>query len=278
MTTAIGDAKKSVLLLALLLLASLFIAPNSWAQDEPKAEQPKAEELDADAIIERAVERNALGFESGRATVILSVYDRGGERRERHLDVRSKRIDGQARTLMTLTEPAEVRGQAFLFAENKEGADDMWMYVPAFKVTRRVEGSQKRSSFLGSHFTFADLESRDLRQASYTRKDDESIGDNPVFVIEARSKHPEDSDYGRIVAYIRQSDFLPLRVRFFDKNNSLLKTLFSERINKTDAGATFVEQMTLRAEEGGYTTIRIPSLDTTAELPDAIFSRDELGR
>lgn len=285
-----------------LLLAAtsslLLVLPTSlvWAQDDVEevesAEMAVAEEveeveevedgdegeLSAGEIIERATRRNALGFEAGRAQITLSVYDRAGERRERALDVRSKRQEERSRTLMSLTEPAEVRGQSFLFVENTEGTDDMWMYVPAFDVTRRVEGNQRRSSFLGSHFTFADLESRDLRDGSYRRLSDESIGEHEVYVIEATPNTPAESDYARVLAYIRKSDHIPLRVRFYDKDGELAKTLFSERINADDQDATYVEQMTLRAEDGGYTTIEITGLDTDVDIPDSIFDRGQLGR
>lgn len=236
------------------------------------------DELSAEEIIDRAVERNAVGFDAGRAQVVLTVFDRAGEKRERHLDVRSKRDDDRSRTIMTLTDPAEVRGQAFLFIENPDGADDMWMYVPAFDVTRRVEGRQRRSAFLGSHFTFADLESRDLREANYRRRDDDTVGEHEVYVIEARPKKPEESDYQRVVAYVRKSDFIPLRVRFYDKGGDLDKTLFAERLEKTGDDVTYIERMTLRSESGGYTRMEIGGLDTNVDLPDALFDREELGR
>jgi outer membrane lipoprotein-sorting protein len=236
------------------------------------------EELGADEIIERTVERNAMGFEAGRAQVVLTVFDRAGEQRERQLDVRSRRDDDRSRTLMSLTAPAEVRGQAFLFVENPDADDDMWMYLPAFEFTRRVEGRQRRSSFLGSHFTFADLESRDLRESEYTRRDDDEIGGHQVYVIEARPKNPQESDYQKVVAFVRKSDFIPLRVRFYDKSGDLEKTLFAEELADTDEDVTYIRRMSLHAEAGGYTRIEISGLDTEVELPDSLFDREEFGR
>ncbi len=241
----------------------------------------QAQANDADEIIEQAVERNALGFEAGRAQVVLKVYDEEGEREERHLDVRSRRDgdDGEerSRTVMSLTDPAEVRGQAFLFVENPEADDDMWMHVPALEVTRRVEGDQRRSSFLGTHFTFADLESRDLREASYTDRGEDRIGEYDVYVIEARPDDPGESDYERVVTYIRQDDKIPIRTRFYDRDGDLDKTLFTERLAE-EGDQKYIERMTLRSEAGGYTTVEIEELDSDVEIPESAFSRDELGR
>ncbi|MFB6351066.1 MAG: outer membrane lipoprotein-sorting protein, partial [Bradymonadaceae bacterium] len=97
---------------------------------------------------------NSLEFESGRAEVRLVIEDRNGDRSTRQMQIESKTIDGQVRTLIELTGPEELKGQSFLFAENDGGGDDVWMYVPAFEVTRRIEGSKKQGAFLGSHFTY----------------------------------------------------------------------------------------------------------------------------
>ncbi|RVU42546.1 outer membrane lipoprotein-sorting protein [Lujinxingia sediminis] len=235
-------------------------------------------ELSAQELIDQAMERNALGFDSGRAQITLIVYDRAGERRERRLDVRSRRADERGATRVELTDPPEVRGQSFLFVEQAEGQDDVWMYVPAFNVTRRVEGRQKRGAFLGTHFTFADLESRDLREATYRRLPDETIGQTPVYVIEARPTDASASDYSRVVTYLRKEDQIPMRTRFFGKDGELEKTLFSEKLNTAEGGRSYIEQMTLRSEQGGYTTIVINALDPNVELPESVFSREDLGR
>lgn len=252
-----------------VLVAFGLVSTTAFAQDSPET---------AEEIIERSAERNALGFETGRAQIRLTVFDREGEQRERLLDVRSRREDDRTQTVMTLTDPPEVRDQAFLFHENPDGADDMWMHVPAFEVTRRVEGSQRRSAFLGTHFTFADLESRDLREASYDRQSDQQIGDYDVHVIEARPDNPEQSDYERVVAFVRTSDYIPIRIRFYDRDGELDKTLFTERLGTTDDDTTYIEKMTLRSESGGYTTIEIEDLDSDVELPASMFDREELGR
>jgi hypothetical protein len=235
-----------------------------------------AEGPTADEIVDRALDQNAMGFQSGKAQLTLKIEDASGDSRTRKLEVKSKKINDLGRTLVTLTSPKEVRGQAFLFAE-KKGEDDVWMYLPAFKVTRRIEGGQKNGSFLGSHFTYADLESRDLKESTYRKLPDEKIGKYAVHVVEAIPKKGASSDYEKVVVYVRQSDYIPLKVKFYGKGEKLAKTLFVEKLDKTSGGQTYAKQMTLRPKSGGFTTIVINGLDE-AELPDSIFSRDQLGK
>lgn len=236
-----------------------------------------ADPLTANQIIDRSLDHNAIGFDAGSAQLTLKVEDAKGATRERSIDVKSKKINDVGHTLVTLTAPQEVRGQAFLFVD-RAGEDDVWMYLPAFKVTRRVEGGQKNGAFLGSHFTYADLESRDLDDATYEKLPDEKIGKDDVYVVKATPKPGSTSSWSSVVSYIRQSDFMPLRVRFYDGSGKVDRTIFIEKLDTTSDGKTYVQQMTLRPAAGGFTTIVISNLRRDAELPDSIFSRDQLGK
>lgn len=261
---------------------ALPLAPtNLGAQEASKSKGASKQAMTAKQIMDEMNAKNsALGVSSGEARIELVIEDRTGTRRTRELVVRSKSIDDASRTLVRLTAPRELDGQAFLFAENKKGEDDVWMYLPAFKVSRRVEGSQKRGAFLGSHFSFSDLESRDLKDGEYKRLDDEKIGKDDVFVISVTPRDASSSDYGQVIAYVRQSDYMPLKMKFYDKEaaSGVSKTLFVEKISKDDAGNPYITQMTLRSKKGGYSTIVISGVDTKKDLPDTLFTKDQLGK
>lgn len=261
--------KRTHLVALLALFVSAAVAAPAAAQEVDP------EKLTAQQIVDKALDFNTMGFQSGQAQVTLQVENKGGDAKTRSLDLKSKKVDGKLRTLVTLTAPKDVRGQAFLFAEQKAD-DDVWMYLPAFKIVRRIEGGQKEGSFLGSHFTYADLESRDTKKASYKRLKDEKIGTNEVYVVEGTPEAGSDSDYSRIVIYIRKSDFIPLKTKFF-KVEEVSRTIFVEKLDKTESGETYVKQMTLRPSGGGYTRMVLEAFDET-ELPDAIFAKDRLGK
>lgn len=257
--------KRASALLGVLLIASM-------------AATAAAEDKSAQQILDEALDNNALGFQAGQATLTLTVEDKAGERRVRTLDVKSKKIGEATRTLVKLTAPKELRGQSFLFAESAKGADDVWMYVPAFKVTRRIEGSQKDGSFLGSHFTYADLESRDAKTGTYKRLGDEKIGEHAVYVVQTTPAKGSDSAYSKVISYVRKSDSIPLKMRFFGDEGEVAKTLFVEKLDQTDAGDTYIQRMTLRPKDGGYTTIEIDAFEGGVELADSLFSKEQLGK
>lgn len=237
-----------------------------------------AEELGASEIIERmSEERGALGVREGRAEVVLRVEGAkpGEAASERSMTIAAKRFGDEVRSRVTLTAPAELKGQAFLFAPKAGGEDDVWMYLPAFSAVRRIAGTQRNGAFLGSHVTFADLEFRDVRGAVHKRLPDESIGQTPVYVVDAAPSEP-GSAYAKVRAYVRKSDFMPLKFRFFDRSGEVKKTLFVERIERSERGP-YISQMTIRPATGGATTMRIVRAEAAESLPDSLFSKSQLG-
>jgi outer membrane lipoprotein-sorting protein len=259
-------------------LASLVILVGLVSLSGSASAQEKEEEASAETIVERALQKNSMEFDSGTAQMTLRIEDRNGDRSERAMTVKSREIDGAVRTLVELTSPEELKGQSFLFAENDEGSDDVWMYVPAFSVTRRIEGSKKQGAFLGSHFTYSDLESRDVERAKYERKEDGTVGDNEVYVIEATPEESVASEYGKVELFIRKSDHVPLRFRFYDKEDEKVKTLFVRKLDETEEGRTYIKQMEMHAEQGGYTRLTIEGLNPGAEVPASAFNKDQLGK
>jgi outer membrane lipoprotein-sorting protein len=233
---------------------------------------------DAASIVEDALATNSLQFESARAEFKLTIEGDNGDTSERQMVVQSAEVDGAVRTRIELTAPPDVEGQAFLFAENESGADDVWMYVPAFSVTRRIEGSKKQGSFLGSHFTYNDLESRSIEAADYQKTGTDEIGGHEVWVIEATPRDEAESAYGTVVTHIRKKDRAPLKFEFLDEDDEPVKTLYVEKLATTDSGTTYIKQMRMQSDKGGYSRIAIESLETDADVPTSIFNKEQLGQ
>lgn len=254
------------LALALLLLAG---AAPGYAQDAA---------LTADEIVERSLDTDTVGFQTGQVVMSLIIQDDTGETRERRLQVRGMREGDDSRALVRVIAPAEQAGQSYLFRENTNGEDDVFVFLPALDdAPRRISGSQKNGSFMGTHFTYADLESRDIRDAAYERLPDENIGGFPVYVVDARPTDGADSEYARIRMWVRASDFIPLRIRFFDESDAVQQTMFTEE-TAVSGERVYVRRLTLRPADGGATTMIIDDVDFDAEIAASEFTRDNLTR
>lgn len=258
---------------ALAALVGGLVPASRGARAEAPAAAPQ---LSAAAILDRVLQSEALGFRSGQVSMTLLIQDASGESRERRLLIRGMVEPDGRRALVRVTAPAEVAGQAYLFRENQRGEDDFYIFLPALDdAPRRISGNQKNGSFMGSHLTYADLETRDLRAATATRLPDERIGQFPVYVVDAVPGPGQGAEAARIRLWVRQSDFVPLRIRYFDDDGTPTRTLFIEQTANA-SGRTYVRRMTLRPAAGGATTVIVENPDfdarpTAAEMtPQAL--------
>ena len=234
--------------------------------------------LSADEIVNRALETDTAGFQTGEVVMSLIIQDASGETRERRMQVRGMTENGDGRALVRVVAPVEQAGQSYLFRENAGGQDDVFVYLPALDdAPRRISGSQKNGSFMGTHFTYADLESRDIRDATYTRVPDETIGTFPVYVVDAVPNDGVESEYASIRMWVRTTDFIPLRIRFFDDAGTAQQTMLTEE-TAVDGERVYVRRLTLRPATGGATTMIIDNVDFDAAIAPSEFTRENLTR
>ena len=231
----------------------------------------------ADAIVQRMLDNNNMGFDSGQARVRMTLRSAKGTVRERVMTSRSDEKDGLRRARVEFLEPADVRGTTLLMLEQPGDERDLqYLYLPGLRKTRRIGGSQKNTSFMDSDFTYADLESRDAKEGSKKRLADEDVGGQPAFHVAVDSTDP-DGDYGKLELWVHRELYLPLRIDFFDKGGKLVKTLLAKRIEKKGT-RHLVTKLHMRATAGSETVLDVEAIDLDARFTDADFDKNALGR
>jgi len=269
------------------MVSLCILVGTAYAQDEvptAPADSPAVEdepppqddgELTAQEIVDRALETNTLGFQAGEVQLTLIIQDEHGDLRERRMNIRSLEENNLNRAIVRVLAPAEVAGQSYLFMENEDADDDVWIFLPALDdEPRRIAGSQKDQSFMGTNITYADLESQDIQEASYTRQPDEEIAGFTVYVIDSTT---EDSEYSSVRMWVRQTDFIPLRMRFFRDGDTVAKTMFTEQVD-THQGRTYVRRMSVVDEDQTNTTLVVESVDFESDVSPSEFTRENLTR
>jgi hypothetical protein len=200
--------------LGLLILLSLPF--NLQAQDD--AAQRGLE-------IAQEADRRDTGFHDSTASLQMILRNRQGDESIREIRVRTlEQLDDGDKSLTTFDEPADVKGTNFLSFTHKTGPDDQWLYLPALKRVKRISSRNKSGPFMGSEFAYEDLSSQEVEKFTYKYLRDESCNDLACFVIE---RYPEDknSGYTREVVWIDKQEYRPWKIDFYDRKNSLLKTL-----------------------------------------------------
>lgn len=240
------------------------------------AQPAGAEELSADQIVDRALQKNAFGFDNAVAHISLKLVAKDGPERSRAMVIQSLDRNGQSKSLVRFMQPADVAGTAFLVLEKAGGDDEQYLYLPALGKVKRITASQRNQRFMGTDMTYADLESRNLRKAKSTRRADGDVGGNPAYIIESLPLDLADSQYGRTVTWIHKTAFVPLKVEFYDKESRLLKTLTVRRLQKIDDAWIAMESQIENVQTQTRTDMVVTSLDTKAQLKDADFTQEAL--
>ncbi len=161
-------------------------------------------------------------------TEIMLLVDKDGNREQRVVRNYSKKVkEGENRFLVVFQQPASVRGTALLTWDYEKRDNDQWMYLPAQKKLRRVAGNSKRGSFMGTDFTFEDLDPEELDNFDYRILRQEPVEGEECWVIEAvpsNSETERSSGYARRVLWVRKDIYFTVRIDFYNRRNVLIKT------------------------------------------------------
>lgn len=193
----------------------------------------RAADPSADEIIQRSLESFYYAGNSMRGRVSMKLINRQGNVREREMTILRLNLGksgGDQRYYIYFHGPADVKRTAFLIWKYPAKEDDRWIYVPALNLVKRISVDDKRSSFVGSDFTYEDLSSRDLDDETrvFLRKED--LGGRPIYVVESKPRTP--GDYSRRVSWIDAERWLPLKEEYFDARNDPLRTYTADKVEQ----------------------------------------------
>ncbi|MES0874811.1 outer membrane lipoprotein-sorting protein [Sinimarinibacterium thermocellulolyticum] len=201
-------------ILAAALISTLLAGPAA-------AETPEEKGL----AIAREADRRDEGYGDSAVQMQMILRNRQGEEATREIRARSLEVaDDGDKSLIIFDQPKDVEGTALLTWSHKVEDDDRWLYLPALKRVKRIAGNNKSGPFMGSEFAFEDLGSQEVEKYTYKYLRDEACGELTCFVVE---RYPVDknSGYTRQVMWIDQTEYRPQKIEFYDRKQSLLKTL-----------------------------------------------------
>ncbi len=171
------------------------------------------------------VDRRDTGWHDMQATMTMLLRNKQGEESLRHMRSRSLEVEDDGdKTLIVFDRPRDVKGTALLSYSHKTGPDDQWLYLPALKRVKRIASRNKSGPFMGSEFAYEDLASQEIEKYTYRYIQDDQLDGIPTFLIERDPVDP-NSGYTYQRVWIDQERYIALKIDFYDRKKSLLKTL-----------------------------------------------------
>lgn len=174
------------------------------------------------------------------AEVKLILTDKNGKQRVRDLIYLQKDYDNEDKLTLYFTGPADVRGvgfQSFNYDESIAQEDDQWLYLPAFRQTRRISASDKRGAFMGSEFAYIDMEKLRVNDYRQTLTGSDRYDGRDCFVIEripVSEAITNKTGYYRTVLWVDKETHIVMRQDYYDIKNILFKTMRVRRVEKIE--------------------------------------------
>jgi len=190
---------------------------------------------------------------NGESDMTMTLINKKGHERVRVLHQYFIDLESVEKQLMFFKSPADVKNTAFMnWSYSLEGEnDDQWLYLPALKKVKRISNSNKDNDFMGSDFTYEDMEKRSPERDSHTLVATEMLNGEEVWVLSATPL--EEEQYSKKTAWISKEKLTPLKIDFYDEDEELLKTLTIKEIKNLE-GFWIVKSQEMYNHQKNHTT------------------------
>lgn len=157
-------------------------------------------------------------FSSQVVNMKIETYDGKSLVTDREVVVLTRSHGDVDQSLLKFLSPKDVEGVGLLDL----GDDLMYLYLPEFGKVRRIAGSAKNGSFMGTDFTYSDLSFINYDTSDYLAKLINETTEN--YELELTTTD-DDLAYEKVLMTVRKSDWFPTKVVFFNTEGRRQKEL-----------------------------------------------------
>lgn len=250
-----------------------FAAAVNGLPTRARAEQ----ELTAESIVAIVTRAHEVAHYSGRdmkARVSMRLVNKSGKVRTREMTMLRLNLDeaGEQKYFLYFHEPGDVRDMTFMVWKHPRRDDERWLFVPAIKLVRRIAANDKRSSFVGSDFSYEDISGREVEEDDHSLVKQEALDGRETFVIRSVPKDEKTAEFAYKLSWIDQETFVLRREEYYDKRDELYKVFTADEVKAVQSHWTAVERTMKNLENGHRTEVTLLAVDYDVGLEDGLFS------
>ncbi|ULQ60788.1 outer membrane lipoprotein-sorting protein [Brucepastera parasyntrophica] len=234
----------------------------------------EAEVTDGRAVIKKSHDAPSPSYT--HTLVRMELIEQNGNTETRVVEEWGKEKDGLKSTVMVFRSPASVKDTRFLQIENKDRADDKWIYLPALRTTRRIAASEGSKPFMGTDASYDDMSSREVDDDSHELLSEKKANGYDCWEVRSTPKDPSSSEYSYRIVCIDKETLLPVYSQMFDKKGRLLKELTVENIRKVQEYNIPVSSLLKNIQSGHSTRMVITNIEVDKPVSDSVFTQNFL--
>ena len=242
---------------ALVMTTSLWTA---FAQDTPSV----------DEIVKKTNHMAYYQGKDGRAQVKMTITDSQGRTRQKSFTILRRNRDDkdeEQALYVFFHEPPDERGTVFMVHKHVGKDDDRWLYLPALDVVKRIAASDKRTSFVGSHFFYEDVSGRGIDQDNHELVETT----DKYYVLKNTPKDPASVEFDSFTMYIHKQTFIPVQIKF-EKNGEVYREATTLEVKDIQGYKTVTKGVMKDLRNGGQTLLEYSDVKYDMGLPDDIFT------
>ncbi len=173
-----------------------------------------------------------------KSEITLRMKAANSQERVRETTTITKLSDSKGHNMRVIifNSPSDVKGTKTLLVE-KDGDDDIWIYLPALKKVRKIAASNKKDSFMGTDLSFGDIIQDRVEDWKHKLLKDEVIDGKNCYAIESLPNNSAVADnigYSRRVSWIDKESFIATKSEVYDLSKQLYKRFLYRNIEKVD--------------------------------------------
>jgi len=155
----------------------------------------------------------------------MTLISKTGRRKEREMELISLKVsDELGKSRVVFKSPRKIQGTALLSYTHKNADNEQWLYLPTLGNPKKISAKGKSNSFMGSEFSFEDMDPGSSEDFSYKDLGDKTEEGKSYHQLEATPKG-NNSSYSKQIFTIGIEDKLTYQIDFYDLQGELLKTM-----------------------------------------------------
>ncbi|MEW5895541.1 MAG: outer membrane lipoprotein-sorting protein [Candidatus Omnitrophota bacterium] len=240
------------------------------------AGQGLAQDLSVDQIVEKANFAAYYGGDDGLSDANMTIKDAQGRTRNRVFRILRYDVEdgGEQRFYVYFYKPTDVSRMVYMVWKHIGRDDDRWLYLPAMDLVRRIASSDKRSSFVGSHFVYEDVSGRGTQ--ADTHKLIETTDE--YYKVRNIPKDTKGVEFAYYDVWIRKDNFLPYKSEYYDSLDKMYRSIEAMEIKDIEGIPTVVKSVAKDATRGGETTMEFSNIDYNVGFDASLFEERYLRR
>lgn len=194
------------------------------------------------------------GYKNQTANVTMILKNKQGQVSMRELRIKILEVENDGDKSLTIFDtPRDVKGTSFLSFSHAHEPDEQWLYLPSLKRVKRISSHNKSGPFMGSEFAYEDMASQEVSKYTYKYIKEAKVFDVAGHVVERVPVDP-NSGYSRQIVWVDGEHWRAKKIEFYDRKNSLLKTLQYSGYKSYQNGKWRADKMTMVNHQTGKTT------------------------